>query len=187
LRQLDPASLEAVFRRHAAMLSDATSGDGRRHVAIDGKTLRAKLRQLSRPPRYHILSAVASDTALMLAQLDCDEKSNEIPAVQTSSARLRWTVPWSLSMPCIVEKAFEQAAGANVHLIAQVKANQPALHRAINELCDTAEVFAPGDSLADTEYFAIRFVQSVLYCLLLRLKKPAPSCNASSSPPTTSA
>jgi predicted transposase YbfD/YdcC len=59
-------------------------------------------------------------------------------------------------------------------LIAQVKANQPALHHAIATLCDTAaplesiqtadktrrsrdetrtvEVFAPGDSLADTEW-----------------------------------
>ena len=30
-----------------------------------------------------MLSAFASDTALVLAHLDCDDKSNEIPAVQT--------------------------------------------------------------------------------------------------------
>jgi hypothetical protein len=35
------------------------------------------------------------------------------------------------------KKAFEQAAAGDVHLIAQVKANQPALHHAIAELCDT--------------------------------------------------
>jgi hypothetical protein len=72
------------------------------------------------------------------------------------------------------KKAFEQAAATGVHLIAQVKANQPALHHAIAALCDTAapidstqtadkkrrcrdetrtvEVFAPGGSLADTEW-----------------------------------
>ena len=72
------------------------------------------------------------------------------------------------------EKAFEQAAATGVHLIAQVKANQPALHHAIGALCDTAapvdstqtvdkkrrcrdesrtvEVFVPGGSLADTEW-----------------------------------
>jgi hypothetical protein len=72
------------------------------------------------------------------------------------------------------KKAFEQAAATGVHLIAQVKANQPALHHAIAALCDTAapvdsnqtvdkkrrcrgetrtvEVFAPGASLADTEW-----------------------------------
>jgi len=31
----------------------------------------------------HMLGAFASDTALVLAHLDCYEKSNEIPAVQT--------------------------------------------------------------------------------------------------------
>jgi hypothetical protein len=36
LRQLDPASVEAAFRRHAAVLNDATNGQGQRHVAIDG-------------------------------------------------------------------------------------------------------------------------------------------------------
>jgi predicted transposase YbfD/YdcC len=77
-------------------------------------------------------------------------------------------------MPCIVKKAFEQATATGVHLIAQVKSNQPALHHAIATLCDTAasvdstqtadkkrrchdetrtvEVFAPGGSLADTEW-----------------------------------
>ena len=72
------------------------------------------------------------------------------------------------------KKSFEQAAADGVHLIAQVKTNQPALHHAIAALCDTAapldsartadkkrrcrdetrlvEVFAPGDSLADTEW-----------------------------------
>jgi hypothetical protein len=30
----------------------------------------------------HILSAFASASTLVLAHLDCDEKSNEIPAVQ---------------------------------------------------------------------------------------------------------
>ena len=72
------------------------------------------------------------------------------------------------------KKAFEQAAAGGVHLIAQVKANQPTLHHAVAALCDTAapldrahtadkkrrsrdearlvEVFSPGDSLADTEW-----------------------------------
>ena len=72
------------------------------------------------------------------------------------------------------KKAFEHAASGSVHLIAQVKANQPALHHAIAELCNTVapldinqttdkkcrsrdetrivEVFALGNSLADTEW-----------------------------------
>ena len=72
------------------------------------------------------------------------------------------------------KKAFEHAAAGSIHLIAQVKANQPALHHAIAELCNTVapldinqttdkkcrsrdetrmvEVFVPGNSLADTEW-----------------------------------
>jgi hypothetical protein len=40
LRQLDPALVEVVCRLHAAVLNDATNGEGQRHMAIDGKTLR---------------------------------------------------------------------------------------------------------------------------------------------------
>jgi hypothetical protein len=83
LRQLDPVSVEAAFRRHAAVLNDATNGEGQRHVAIDGKTLRRSFDNFLDRRAAHILSAFASDTALVLAHLDCDEKSNEIPAVRT--------------------------------------------------------------------------------------------------------
>ena len=89
LRQLDPASVEAVFRRHAAILNDAAEIQGRRHVAIDGKTLRRSFDNFLDRRAAHMLSAFASDTALVLAHLDCDEKSNEIPAVQTLLGSLR--------------------------------------------------------------------------------------------------
>jgi len=84
---------------------------------------------------------------------------------------------WHTDAVGAVHPIFEQAAAAGLHLIAQVKANQPALHHAIATLCDTAaplesiqtadktrrsrdetrtvEVFTPGDSLADTEWMAI--------------------------------
>jgi hypothetical protein len=42
----------------------------------------------------HVLSAFASGLALTLAHIDCDEKSNEIPAVQKLIAELR--LPGSL-------------------------------------------------------------------------------------------
>ena len=83
LRQLDAASVEAAFRRHAAALNEATKGDGQRHVAIDGKALRHSFDNFHDRRAAHMLSAFASDTALVLAHLDCDNKSNEIPAVQT--------------------------------------------------------------------------------------------------------
>jgi hypothetical protein len=80
------------------------------------------------------------------------------------------------------KKAFEQAAAGGVHLIAQLKGNQPALHHAVTALCETTapldsvrtadkrrrsrhevrciEVFAPGNGLADTEW--VEHVQAVI-------------------------
>jgi len=83
LRQLDPSSVEAAFRRHAAALNSAATIEGRRHVAIDGKALRGSFDNFHDRRAAHLLSAFASDTALVLAHIDCDDKSNEIPAVQT--------------------------------------------------------------------------------------------------------
>jgi hypothetical protein len=82
LQQLDAASVEQVFRRHAAILHEKSTPEGQRHIAIDGKALRQSFDDFHDRKAAHILSAFASDAALVLAHLDCDEKSNEIPAVQ---------------------------------------------------------------------------------------------------------
>src|ERR1700757_3055231 len=71
--------------------STSMNGEGQRHVAIDGKTLRRSFDNFLDRRAAHILSAFASDTALVLAHLDCDEKSNEIPAVQTLLGTLSLT------------------------------------------------------------------------------------------------
>src|SRR4051812_30451577 len=77
-------------------------------------------------------------------------------------------------MPYTVKKTFEQVAAAGAHVIAQVKANQPTLYQRVTVLCQrtapldqtrtadqkrrsrdeirVVEVFAPGPSLADTEW-----------------------------------
>jgi hypothetical protein len=91
LRQLDPISVEAAFRHHAATLNSAAASEGRRHVAIDGKALRRSFDNFIDRRAAHLLSAFASDTALVLAHIDCDDKSNEIPAVQTLLATLGLT------------------------------------------------------------------------------------------------
>jgi predicted transposase YbfD/YdcC len=77
-------------------------------------------------------------------------------------------------MPCTVKKTFEEAAAAGALLIAQVKDNQPTLHKHVEQVCqskapvdqDTSrdanrrsrdearlvEVFDPDAALADTEW-----------------------------------
>jgi hypothetical protein len=88
LQGLDPAAVEAVFRRHAAQLHAARGTPGQRSIALDGKTLRGSFDNFHDRAAAQLLSAFATDTALVLAHVDIDEKSNEIPAAQALLAEL---------------------------------------------------------------------------------------------------
>ena len=58
---LDPADLEAAFRRHACHLDKRIGAEGWRTVALDGKTLRGSFDHLHDQPAAHVLSAFARD------------------------------------------------------------------------------------------------------------------------------
>ena len=95
LQRLDPAAVEATFRRHAALLQVAHATSGQGCIALDGKTLRGSFdnfRDRAAPSLAcslaQVLSAFATDTALVLAHIDIAEKSNEIPAAQKLLAEL---------------------------------------------------------------------------------------------------
>jgi len=88
LQGLDPAGVEAAFRRHAALLQAARSTPGQGNIALDGKTLRGSFDKFRDRAAAQVLSAFATDTALVLAHIDIAEKSNEIPAAQTLLAEL---------------------------------------------------------------------------------------------------
>ncbi len=88
LQGLDPAGVEAAFRRHAALLQAARSTPGQGSIALDGKTLRGSFDGFHDRAAAQVLSAFATDTALVLAHIDIAEKSNEIPAAQTLLAEL---------------------------------------------------------------------------------------------------
>ncbi len=88
LQGLDPATVENAFRRHAAMLQAARATSGQGSIALDGKTLRGSFDKFRDRAAAQVLSAFATDTALVLAHLDIAEKSNEIPAAQTLLAEL---------------------------------------------------------------------------------------------------
>jgi hypothetical protein len=64
---LDPAEIEAAFRRHAEHLGDATAPAGRRVIALDGKTLRSSFDHLDDQAAAQVLSTFASEAALILA------------------------------------------------------------------------------------------------------------------------
>jgi hypothetical protein len=82
LQGLDATEVEKAFREHAASLNGPLAGAGGRVIAFDGKTLRASFDNFNDAKAKQMLSAFAVDTALVLAHVEIDEKSNEIPAVQ---------------------------------------------------------------------------------------------------------
>jgi hypothetical protein len=88
LKGLDPAAVEAAFRRHASLLQAARATPGRVSIALDGKTLRGSFDNFHDRAAAQVLSAFAIDTALVLAHVDIAEKSNEIPAAQALLAEL---------------------------------------------------------------------------------------------------
>jgi len=88
LHGLDAAEVERVFRAHAVLMSgadpcaDSADVECAGVVAIDGKTLRHSFDAFSDRKAAHVLSAFATDDALILGHLQVAEKSNEIPAAQ---------------------------------------------------------------------------------------------------------
>ena len=88
LQGLDPVAVETAFRRHAALLQVTRAIPGRGGIALDGKTLRGSFDRLHDRAAAQVLSAFATDTALVLAHIDIAEKSSEISAAQTLLAEL---------------------------------------------------------------------------------------------------
>jgi hypothetical protein len=82
LQGLSAEDVEKAFRQHAATLNLAEAGSSVRVVAFDGKTLKGSFDNFNDAKAKQVLSAFAVDTALVLAHIEIDEKSNEIPAVQ---------------------------------------------------------------------------------------------------------
>jgi hypothetical protein len=88
LKGLDPAQVEVVFRKHAALLQAAHGTSGQGSIALDGKTLRGSFDNFNDRAAAQVLSAFATDSSLVLAHVDIAEKSNEIPAAQALLAEL---------------------------------------------------------------------------------------------------
>jgi DDE_Tnp_1-associated len=85
---LDLAELEAAFRRHAEHLGDAAAAPpGRRFIALDGKALRGSFDHLDDQAAAQVLSAFASEAALILAHQEITD-GDEIAAAQALIGQL---------------------------------------------------------------------------------------------------
>ena len=82
LQGLDAAEVEKTFREHAAFLNFAPDAAEGCVIAFDGKTLKGSFDNFNDAKAKQVLSAFPVETALVLAHIEIDEKSNEIPAVQ---------------------------------------------------------------------------------------------------------
>jgi hypothetical protein len=79
---LEPADLEAAFRRHARALGEAAPASGPRVIALDGKTLKRSFDHLNDAAAAHVLSAFAGEAALILAHQEVRGAPEEIPAAR---------------------------------------------------------------------------------------------------------
>ena len=81
---LNPADLEAAFRRHARALGETApaSGPEPRVIALDGKTLKRSFDHLNDKAAAHVLSAFAGEAALILAHQEVGAVPEEVPAAQ---------------------------------------------------------------------------------------------------------
>ena len=82
LQGLDPAAVEEAFRRHAGLLQAACQTPGGCTIALDGKVLRGSFDRFHDRAAAGVLSAFATDTALVLAHAEIAE--NVWPAPSAS-------------------------------------------------------------------------------------------------------
>ena len=87
LHALDPAEIEATFRRHAEQLDGAPTSPGRRVVALDGKTLRGSFDHLDDRAAAQVLSAFSGEAALILAHQEI-AGGDEVAAAQALIGQL---------------------------------------------------------------------------------------------------
>ncbi|NCC21225.1 MAG: ISAs1 family transposase [Alphaproteobacteria bacterium] len=81
LTGLEAEDVERAFRNHAEELDAAGApASGMRALALDGKALRGSFDAIHDVRARQIMSVFAADTLLVLAHVEIDEKSNEIPA-----------------------------------------------------------------------------------------------------------
>jgi len=128
--------LEAAFRRHAGDLNARPAPEALRTVALDGKTLRGSFDHLTDRKTVHVLSAFASDAALILAHQELAGAPDEIAAVPRLMAELGVTgVLFTADALHCQRDAFAQAAATGNAMVVRVKDNQPTLHATLAGVC----------------------------------------------------
>jgi predicted transposase YbfD/YdcC len=131
---LDPTDMEQAFRLHAAGLSGCGAA-GVTLLAIDGKSLRGSFDALKDKKATQILSVFATGGRIMLAHVDIEDKTNEIPVAQAliAALHLEGCLFTFDAMHC-QKQTFQAAAAVGSRVLVQVKDNQPSLAATLDNL-----------------------------------------------------
>jgi predicted transposase YbfD/YdcC len=132
---VDGASLEAVFRGHAASQHAALGGGPGEVVAHDGKSLRGSYDTAGDTKISQLLRAFAVGTRIILGHVAIMVKSNEIPAMQAlvRELGLAEVLCTADAMHCQI-KTIETVKASGGEALLQVKGNQPGLEAAFEAL-----------------------------------------------------
>jgi len=92
LQGLDLAAVEVAFRRHAAPPQAVNGRQGQGSIALDGKRLRGSFDKFNDRAAAQVLSAVATDTALVLAHMDIARSPTRSGGADAAgrTGRCRW-------------------------------------------------------------------------------------------------
>ena len=134
LHALDPAAIEAAFRRHAQHLGDVTTAPGRRVIALDGKTLRGSFDHLDDQAAAQVLSAFASEAALILAHQEIAE-GDEVAAAQALIEQLGLHGVLFTADALHCQKNVRLRGRDRQRPAGALKPNQPGLYEAVARLC----------------------------------------------------
>jgi predicted transposase YbfD/YdcC len=129
---LKPEAFQRCFQAWIAHAIVSDDADGKRLVAIDGKTCRGSHDAGNNLGPLHIVSAWASEQGIALGQIATEDKSNEITAIPKllEQIDLNNTIVTIDAMGC-QKDIVEQVVDAGGDCVIAVKDNQPKLRAAI--------------------------------------------------------
>lgn len=134
---LDPVELKSVF---VDWVSAAVSLSQGTLVNLDGKTLRGSKEPLKGKKALQVVSAWVSEQSVVLGQIKCEEKSNEITAIPEllKILDLEGCVVTIDAMGCQTD-IVKEIAEKEADYVISLKGNQGTLHQEVKQYLDWAE------------------------------------------------
>ena len=134
---LDAVELKSVF---VDWISAAVSLSQGTLVNLDGKALRGSKEPLKGKKALHVVSAWVSEQSVVLGQIKCEEKSNEITAIPEllKILDLEGCVVTIDAMGCQTE-IVKEIAEKDADYVISLKGNQGTLHQEVKQYLDWAE------------------------------------------------